>query len=140
MICGNTYLGTSNNTLLLNPLNRLKHTDTAKHGIWRKTLPVSASLWSSANWPCNRAELDSHAFSLVLGSHSCTACVHKAAIEGGGDSAAGWKRRDVVCVPDSCGTVLETETVHEAEAGDGAGGSDAGFALPSSYLLVNTVS
>lgn len=82
--------------------------------------------------------MDSHALPLVFGSHSCTTCVHKAAIEGGGDSAAGWERGDVVCVPDSRGTILETETVHEAEAGDRAGGSDAGFTLPSSYLLVNT--
>lgn len=131
-----TYLGTSDNILTLNTLDRLVHADTTENWVWRETLPVSASLWSSAEWTGSRAKLNSNSLALVLSTDSSTTLAQKPTVKGGRNSASRWKGGDVVCETNTCWSILETESV-ETEAGDGTSGSDATFTHPSSYTFIS---
>ena len=131
-----TYLSTGDNILTLNTLDSLVHADTTEDRIGREALPVSSSLWCTSKWAGSRAKLDSNSLTLVLSTDSSTTLAQKSTVKGGRNSASRWEGGDVVGETNTCWSILETEGV-EAEAGDGAGASDAAFTHPSSYTFIS---
>lgn len=130
LLIGDEVLSTSNDTGVLNTLNSLGHANTGQHRVWREALPVSATLWSTANRTGDRSENDVDALALVLFSNALASAVDEATVEGSGGSLSGWEDRTKVSETDTDRRILHAKTA-KAESWYGTGVADALLAHPA---------
>jgi hypothetical protein len=130
LLIGDEVLSTSNDTSILNTLNCLRHANTGQHRVGRETLPVPATLGSTANGTGDRSEDDVDTLALVLFSNALASAVDEATVEGSGGSLSGWEDRIKVSETDTDGRILHAETA-EAESRYGTGVADTLLAHPA---------
>lgn len=124
-------LCTSNDTSVLDALDRLGHTNTGQNWVRRETLPVAASSRGTANWACNRAQLDVDALAPVLFAHGQASLVHEIAVKSGCCREACGEGRGPVRKSNTQGRVLQAQVLVKAKTGYRTDVANADFALPA---------
>lgn len=124
-------LCTSNDTSILDALDRLGHTNTGQNRVRREAFPVSAASRGTANWACNGTQLDIDALAPVLLAHGQASLVHKVAVKSGCCRKACGEGRGPVRKTNTQGRVLQAEVLVETKTGYRTDVANADLALPA---------
>lgn len=96
LLVTNVMLGASNNTSILDTLDRLRHKRTSQSRVRRETLPVSATVRRSAKRAGNRSQLDVDALSSVFLTHCLAPKVGELLVPSRSDIDTSGEGRNVI--------------------------------------------
>lgn len=93
LFISNVMLSSSNDMRILDTLNGLSHGNTSEHWIGGETLPVSATLWDTADGPSHGTQLGINTLSSVLSTHGLATRLHQSGAPCGRNVHAGRESR-----------------------------------------------